>query len=64
VTRAAVSVSPESGTSAIGRPLAIAALGPAPMPESTCSSTIEFHSPQPSHRPCQRTCVVPQDWQT
>src|SRR4051812_4255047 len=62
--RAADSVSPLSGTRAIGRPEAVADLGPAPTPESTISSTIEFHSPQPSQRPCQRTCVVPQDWQT
>src|SRR5690606_17153902 len=61
-TRAALSVSPASGTRLAGRPLERAAFGPAPTPESTTSSTIEFHSPQASHRPCQRLDTAPQAW--
>jgi len=32
----------------------MADFGPAPTPESTSSSTMVFHSPQDSQRPCQR----------
>src|SRR5687768_14307518 len=63
-TRAALSVSPESGTRLAGRPLALADFGPAPTPESVISSTMVFHSPQASHRPCQRVVTAPQAWQT
>src|SRR5690606_25113983 len=63
-TRAALSVSPDSGTRLVGRPLALADFGPAPTPLSVISSTMVFHSPQASHRPCQREVTAPQAWQT
>src|SRR5690606_11057599 len=63
-TRAALSVSPESGTSSAGRPPATAGFGPAPTPESTISSTMVFQSPQLSQRPTLRAVTAPQDWQT
>src|SRR6218665_1938353 len=63
-TRAAFSVSPDSGTRFVGRPPALADFGPAPTPESAISSTMVFHSPQASHRPCQRVVTAPQAWQT
>ncbi len=31
---------------------------------SMASSTIEFHSPQESHRPVHLPWTAPQDWQT
>src|SRR5690606_14291987 len=63
-TRAALSVSPESGTRLVGRPLALADFGPAPTPLSVISSTLVFHSPPASHRPFQREVTAPQAWQT
>src|SRR5690349_15141492 len=62
-TRAALSVSPDRGTRLVGRPPDFADFGPAPTPLSVISSTMVFHSPHASHRPCQRVVTAPQDWQ-
>src|SRR5690348_3880726 len=63
-TRAALSVSPDRGTRLVGRPLALADFGPAPTPLSAISSTIVFHSPQASQRPCHCMVTAPHAWQT
>src|SRR6185436_11492178 len=69
--RGASWVSPVSGCSAKLRPLRGARPGPAGRPATppkparpSPSSTIEFHSPQASHLPCQRAEAAPQFWQT
>ena len=54
-TRGASSISPDSGSSAEGRPRRPPVRrGPPPMPPEAFSSTMVFHSPQASHLPCQR----------
>src|SRR5690606_23642888 len=63
-TRAALSVSPDRGTRLVGLPPALADFGPAPTPLSVISSTMVFHSPQASQRPCHRVVTAPQAWQT
>src|SRR4051812_14813410 len=69
--RGASSVSPVNGCSAKLRPLRGERPGPAGRPATpprparpSPSSTIEFHSPQASHLPCQRAEAAPQFWQT
>ena len=51
------------GPALAGRP-AGAGGRPATPPVPSPSSTMEFHSPQPSHLPCQRAEAAPQFWQT
>jgi hypothetical protein len=61
--RSASSISPDSVVSATGRPFFGVFAGPPPIPPIGSSSTMVFHSPQPSHLPAQRLWMVPQFWQ-
>jgi hypothetical protein len=62
--RAALAVSPLSGTSSAATRPARGCFGAPPRPASATSSTIEFQSPHASHRPAQRADTAPQLWHT